>query len=187
MLVLPKKERELFAVLAREVAGPRAALVLRALEDKLFRDDEAAMSTCWFEEETARIEGIIFARERGPFTLIHEFGHAYHCFYFAAETAALCLGLKDGVHHLSLTEAIAYLFEERLAQLIPQFLYRCPVEFPFLSKLQGAWTKRVAVIEGWAPPALDILHNLGHTDDEPIHDLVKRIIHGAETPDCAPD
>lgn len=183
---LPKKERDVLILLAGEIGGPRARMLLRYLEGRLFRDDNENTSVCWFDEAIGKLDRIVYARARCPFVLLHEFGHAYHCYYFEKETTGVVAGMGDGVHSIASLEAVATLFEIRLSKMVTRFEHGGPpAGHPHLAQLGTMWSKRSKEIEDWAAAdetgtrALDILDKLGYTGDEPIHDLVGRIMSDA--------
>ena len=183
--VLAKKEREMLAFLATRVAGPRARLLLRYLEGRLFTDRSENTSVCWFDEEAGQLDRIVYGFSRCPFVLVHEFGHAWHCYYYSQQTVGVVRGLGAGVHSIASLEAVATLFEVRLSKMAKRFEYEAPKDFPGLAQLGTMWIKREKEVNRWASSdetgarALDILGRLGYTGDEPIHDLVGRIMADA--------
>lgn len=174
---LSQSEANLFNRLGAYVAGNRAKLVSRYLQGKLTIDSSEEISVTWIDEKTRKLDGIVFGRQRGIFTLIHEFGHAYHCYYFGDQSVAigdpddpLCVKPKG--------EAVAIMFELRLGGMANKFAVERGHP-PVLKMLPNIWATREPQLNKWLDrnsDVLDILEKVLH--DNPVaclHELVERV------------
>ena len=168
----------LLSRLAMLTAGARAGLVLRRLDNRVYVDPDQAEGRIYFDTRTLMVDRLVYGRLRSPFDLIHEFGHAYHAYYWPVATTIP----RDGRDAHSKAEAAAYFFElelsRRMERGIPQAMVK---EFPLLRNLNSTWGMRRRHLNNlnleWPEP-FDILAEKGHTEGALFHDVVGSIIGG---------
>lgn len=178
-----KADWETLARVATDTAGRgRAGLVLRALEGRVWRDLGTERSSLHFNEphdpRPFRIEKMVFGRCACPYVMIHEFGHAYHCYYWPIQSAMMEPPCVEA-------EAVALLFEHELQEYAARhYIYNPPRDKPFLTYLAtSTWQKRRRdheEIRKAIPDAFDkmeqVVHDGGRNAD--FHTLVERLVNG---------
>lgn len=176
-----KEDWETLVRIATDVAGKgRAGLVLRALEGRVERDLSTARSSVHLNEpddpRPFQIEKMVLGRDACPYVMVHEFGHAYHCYYWPIQSALM-------EPPCARAEAVALLFERELqAYAWDHYIYNPPK--PFLTDLAtSAWEKRREdhrEIRRVYPEAFDIMEQALHNSRwrDSLHTMVGRIVDG---------
>lgn len=165
--------------LAYATAGVRARLVLRALEGKVMLTEKEPGSVLRFDETRGRIYELVYGTERGPYQMIHEFGHAYHCYYWPFESAYMV-----PVPHAR-AEAVALLFELELQTWAAErWVHKPPVGQPQLTYLAtSTWKVRAAQLQALRakhPEPFDKIEQIGHRAPLDFHALVETLVRGQD-------
>lgn len=172
-------EWDTLKLLACDTAGRgRAGLVLRALDGKIEVDESTPRSALYFDEKVMKISRMVYGRQRCPYVMIHEFGHAYHAYYWPVLTALMRPPCARA-------EAVALLFEcELQAVAAEKYLYRPPKGMPFFTYLAtSTWQARLKTLRALRqenPEPFDILEQMvdTHRPTQDFHSLVERIVNG---------
>lgn len=177
MRVLPAAEWKVLRRIAADIAGRgRAGMVLRALEGKVFVED-SARSGLHFDERTFKIDRMVFGSQRCPYVMAHEFGHAYHCYYWPVLSA-----LMSPVPHPT-AEAVALLFEMELREVaLCRYAGNPPKGLPgFVYLGTSTWQVRAKDLKAHRrddPRPFDILEKMLQDAPKDFHTLVGRIVDG---------
>lgn len=172
---LSDAEWKVFSLVAQATAGRgRGGLVLSRLSGRVLVDERDPGSALHFDERTLMIDKLVLGRVRSPYIMAHEFGHAYHCYFWPVLSALMPVPNPRA-------EAVAYLFEMELqAYAARHWTHRPPKAHPSFGYLAtSAWQARRQAHHAHRrreKEPFDILEQMLQNPSQHFHTLVGRIV-----------